>query len=559
MIKYLKLFFTIQLLLSTSNAISQKEDSLELLNEKTLTNSFYANEKNPEIAFKYASAYLRKAKKQNDPIKILNGFYFLAEISNSKNKIKYGDSIILYSQKKDIHNTFYPFFGYLLKADEYFEQRNFKKSINNYLYAKKNIYGKEKEVSLNYRIGLLKSRLGHYDEALSIFKDVNEFYSNQNSNSKNSEPHLMGLFALSDGYLRAGKVDSSSIINVKGFNISKKVINNSFYKTYFIFNQGLVAYKLEEYNASIDSLNKTIDFLKNQNDYPNLSEAYFYLAKSNLKLGNNDEGLKYLIKIDSIFMDLNDLHPDLRETYEILIKHYSNEKDNVYQLKYLNRLLSVDSIISNNYKYLSTKIYKEYDVPRILKEKNDLILNLKTSGNYSNLIISILIVIVIIFIVYLKKNHRYKKNYKLLSEKSNIKTKIIEEGNNSKDINIPESVIESIENGLQLFEENNQFLDSEITLNRLSKQINSNSSYVSKVINHSKGQNFSNYVNSLRINYSIQKLKENSKFRRYKIRVIAEECGFKSAETYSKKFYGLYGIYPSYFIKKLKEEKQKQS
>ena len=59
------------------------------------------------------------------------------------------------------------------------------------------------------------------------------------------------------------------------------------------------------------------------------------------------------------------------------------------------------------------------------------------------------------------------------------------------------------------------------------------------------------YLKTLRINYAIERLKIDIVFRKYTIKAIATESGFKGAESFSKEFKKVSGMYPSYFIKKL--------
>lgn len=82
--------------------------------------------------------------------------------------------------------------------------------------------------------------------------------------------------------------------------------------------------------------------------------------------------------------------------------------------------------------------------------------------------------------------------------------------------------------------------------------MNTNSKYLSKVIKYYHSKSFSPYVNDLRIDYTIGRLKVDHKIQNYTIKAIAAEAGFNSAEAFSKYFYKKNGIYPSYFIKQLK-------
>nr|WP_262922090.1 helix-turn-helix domain-containing protein [Aquimarina acroporae] len=120
-------------------------------------------------------------------------------------------------------------------------------------------------------------------------------------------------------------------------------------------------------------------------------------------------------------------------------------------------------------------------------------------------------------------------------------------------IGISNEIITDILNGLEIFEKKKGFLSANITTNDLAKQLNTNSKYLSKIINTYKKKSFSVYINELRIQYVIEKLKDDSKFRLYTVKAISREIGFNTTEAFSKSFYKTTGIYPSYFIKQLEK------
>ena len=91
------------------------------------------------------------------------------------------------------------------------------------------------------------------------------------------------------------------------------------------------------------------------------------------------------------------------------------------------------------------------------------------------------------------------------------------------------------------------------TLNTLAKEFNTNSSYLSSIINSTKDANFSSYLNNLRIDYAIDKLKKDKKFRIYTIKAIAEEVGFNTSQSFTNAFYKKTRLYPSFFIAKIKK------
>ncbi|MGH1387399.1 helix-turn-helix domain-containing protein, partial [Kordia sp.] len=121
-----------------------------------------------------------------------------------------------------------------------------------------------------------------------------------------------------------------------------------------------------------------------------------------------------------------------------------------------------------------------------------------------------------------------------------------------KDIGVPQEIIDTILSQLTKFEDTKKFT-KQVSITSLAKNLKTNPKYLSKVINWHYKKNFSHYISELRIEYVISRLKEDSKFRNYTIKAIAQEAGFGNTESFSKSFHKSTGIKPSYFIKELQK------
>jgi len=119
------------------------------------------------------------------------------------------------------------------------------------------------------------------------------------------------------------------------------------------------------------------------------------------------------------------------------------------------------------------------------------------------------------------------------------------------EINIPSTIVASIIDKINFFEQRKMFLKSQITLASMAKNLKTNSTYLSKVINNIKQKNFTNYINDLRISYAIEQLQTNQMFRRYSILAIAQEVGFNNYKSFSRAFVKKTGKHVSLFIKEL--------
>ena len=168
-----------------------------------------------------------------------------------------------------------------------------------------------------------------------------------------------------------------------------------------------------------------------------------------------------------------------------------------------------------------------------------------------------ILIVLLILIYQTKRKRNYKRQFlKLIEEEQNSNTVSF---NNTTltpkqdSYKISKEVSKTLLKKLDLFEKNKGFLNPEINLKKLANSLNTNSSYLSKVINQHKQQNFANYINQLRVKYIVNELKHNTTFQKYTVKALAEEVGFKSAESFSKAFYKFTNVKPSYFINELKK------
>jgi AraC-like DNA-binding protein/Tfp pilus assembly protein PilF len=121
---------------------------------------------------------------------------------------------------------------------------------------------------------------------------------------------------------------------------------------------------------------------------------------------------------------------------------------------------------------------------------------------------------------------------------------------------MPKEVEQTILDKLLMFEQGIAFTDGNLNLSVLSVMLETNSKYLSYVINKHKKKDFNNYINELRIVYIIKKLESSPEYLTYKISYLAEECGFSSHSKFAEKFKSATGMSPSSFIRFLHKEQQ---
>ena len=110
---------------------------------------------------------------------------------------------------------------------------------------------------------------------------------------------------------------------------------------------------------------------------------------------------------------------------------------------------------------------------------------------------------------------------------------------------------------LEQFEKNNDFIKKDINLAVLSKQFKTNTKYLSEVIKTHRQKSFNTYLNELRINYIVNRLKNEPKYINTKVSYLASDCGFTSHSTFTTIFTQIMNESPSVFVKRIKEEQKK--
>ncbi|MEP2277787.1 helix-turn-helix domain-containing protein [Maribacter sp.] len=172
---------------------------------------------------------------------------------------------------------------------------------------------------------------------------------------------------------------------------------------------------------------------------------------------------------------------------------------------------------------------------------------------YINYLLFALGTLCIVFIVvFTIKQRREKKKFEALMLKFKDKKSSVE--SKSISIDIKDEKVEALIDQIKNLEAQGFFLKQKTTLYNTAKKLKTNTSYLSTVINTHLGITFSAFVNEIRINYIINELKINKQLRSYSVKAIAEEIGYKSADSFSKYFKQNTGLSPSSFIKKLNKE-----
>ncbi len=538
---------------------STEKDTLAKYTYDELSNKFYAAKRDSLKAIFYAKYAIKKAKTENDTIELGSAYYKLSDITkDSIHFVDYWNGVI--KKTKNHNNKLYPAFSYLQLGDYFFHKGKKEIALKKYLLMQKTleISGNDYLKSINHiRLGMSKMKNGEIKNALKLFKESNKYFSQKKITESNLDDYFSLLMNMSNTYKSLRLYDSAIFYNEKMKLLALKHKQSILYG-YTLYSFGSLELKKGNYRLAIDSISKAIPFIVKDENYFTLSIIYKSLGDAYNKLGNIRSSLKFYKKTDSLFQENGNYYKSQKPAYHFLVNYYKENKNYNKQLEYINKYIKVDSVLNASAIIIRKSLTKNYDIPNLLAEKkrieNRLKGDLSTTKNWVFGTGALAFLLSFFLIHQTRKRKAYKKNFKKLMNTSVQKTITKEKTIPKKENTIPKETVQNILSLLEHFETNHSYISSEVTLSSLAKTFETNSKYLSQLINQYKGKSFNNYVNELRINYAIAKLKTDLTFRKYSIKAIAFEVGFNTTESFSKAFFKNTGLRPSFFIKELEKK-----
>lgn len=366
--------------------------------------------------------------------------------------------------------------------------------------------------AFEYEIGNIEYLKKNYSAALAHYTNAiakAEKISVKNDKEKSGVQNMLSSFYLLKGhsYLGLEKLDSAEIAyhKVQEIILSQK---DKFMRIYLLKSYGDLSYAKGNFKEAIDSAKKA-------------EELIFF----------NDENLK-------------------SELYELLAKSYAEIKDYPESEKYYQLVQQTKGRINEEMNKATSTAFST--TKNELTEKLDIQKKWKI---YLGVTLLFFVIITAIIIYIIKRNSiRDKKLYaetiaRLKYNQEVIDSEIIEiENTESATTSISEEKEKEILAKLEKFEKSEKFRNKNISIALLASQLNTNTTYLSEVINKHKEKNFNSYLNELRINYIIEKIHTDSNYANYKIAFFAEDCGLPYS-TFVSVFKNKTGITPSKFLK----------
>lgn len=287
-------------------------------------------------------------------------------------------------------------------------------------------------------------------------------------------------------------------------------------------------------------------FMKAISDlYRNDVQFRVVYAKYLINIGKVAEAEKIIVQLPSDDLDRTTNLALRLDYYDLLVKFYAftkqaQYKDIIKQRETLTKTLNLTRDTAKNKWFNIVEDRFRTDEESLIRGRKSLLFSILGFG---------FLAIAVLVWRYFQINTQVKEYENFIAKINLLKEKKAPQ---------PQVISEKTENlllkKLEDFEKTEDYIRTDMSLQNLAKKLETNTKYLSETINTHKQKNFNAYINELRINYIVNKLKEKPVYRSYKIRYLAEESGFSTHSAFAAVFKSVTGMSPANYIQLLKEK-----
>ena len=329
-----------------------------------------------------------------------------------------------------------------------------------------------------------------------------------------------------------------AIENVKFASLSFDVLADGKFKDFLLGNNeemyGRSLSCLKEYEAAKPHYYKSFKYLKSSDAENTLWGAASYQGLGNIFLTQNnlDSAEVYLKKALKISEKTD--HIDLKEKiFQDMSSFYRKKREMdsfaFYESKY-------NAIVNEKIEKTKESINSEFN--RINKKERE------DSSHIIYYLLVIAALVTIGTIIFYSKRKVWFKSYDLIPKQVDER---------APSFVLPPATEKELLKKLEEFEGSHDYLDKNMSFSVLVGQLGTNAKYLSHIIKNHKNKDYNTYINELRIQYIVDKLKTDPEYLNYKISYLAKESGFSSHSKFSANFKRMVNLSPSEFIESLRD------
>jgi AraC-like DNA-binding protein len=396
-------------------------------------------------------------------------------------------------------------------------------------------------ININGNMGVLGLELKNFKEAKESFKEAITIIEDKKLIEKDAIEHVEDYINyhmfLAKAYQAEKKLDSALLY------IDKGIIIADFYKdvegkAYLFELKGKTYTAKEFYPEAYENLKKAKDIFETLDNDKQISKIMYLLADYHVQKAEYLDALTLLLQMETRYTEKKVLTADYHDVLVLQAAIYKNtkqfEKESIYRQKFTNLN---DSILVNGNKETVIQTAAQYEIEKI---KNKFEVQHQKDEKRFYIFLSIAIIVIGIFGFLL---------YKQFTKKEEV---IIEEKKAPQNAIKSNKTVDEILQKLKNLETQEFYLNPKYNLYATAKKIETNTTYLSSILNTHKKMTFTEYLNNLRIQYTLARLENDNKFRLYTIKAIAKEVGYKSHGSFSRAFKAKTGENPSTYLQKIR-------
>ncbi len=396
----------------------------------------------------------------------------------------------------------------------------------------KDLKDQVRTVEANILMASLYIELNLYGKADLLLKDIDLYFQDASHVFNNSNAYLIFLLTYSSLKTNLEEYEAAKILIGKGERLSTS-LDNTDMRMNFSVNRGVLLVRQNDYISGVKTLQSASKHFNNDVSYK--ANILLHLVRGYLGLNSYPQAKEELDKL----LIIQKSHPHLcsRSTQKALVDMLNFLSNNNPDKE---KLIFVSNELEKVEQSMSRKIIDDTELAVSLAESHN---KLQTPTYQHNNIVYISLFAVVTLACYFLLFYNEKKTALGSVEIITSKEK---ESKGLKNSDHEQSLLDR----LNEMEKESKFCDSNLSLEGLSVQLNTNRTYLSHVINKHKGQSFTNYVNSNRIKSLKNKITKHNFLYHYSIEGLALECGFNNAKTFNRAFYKFEGISCKEYIEK---------
>lgn len=418
-----------------------------------------------------------------------------------------------------------------------------------------NIATKYKNIKHQYSaysgIAIILKRMNELDRALDVCDNALKLI--EKSKDKHTANHVRLYTIISEIYLDLEKYDSAIYYADNGLAISEP-LDYSIGSIDLYTKKGIVALKTLERAKALQYFRKAEEIIitKDISQKKSILNLNYFFARTFREEKKYDQAISYLNNSISILEEKDMGNIRVLETYILLAECYTEIGETNKASYWYQKLNKLRDQFQEAKQQTISKIYNQ-DIDKlesqIEKLKNEEIKQAYHKKLMFFILIAICLILLFFVFKYFQKQRKNTKQFNQLIEKINSLES--RENNDTKDFVIDDKKVKDVLNGLEKLEKQEYFLQTDCDLRSMAKKVKTNTTYLSKIIKKHKATNFNDYINELRIEYALKRLKNDKKFRSFSVKSIALEIGYKTDNSFTKHFKSKTGLNPSYYIKKI--------